>query len=147
MWTHSGWESLLLTSYFSLWIMLYSVNLPLSLLCSTLKGGQADILDVHLCCSPIEAPCLTTRGPCLLFAAFWHAPNYYIIPGWLTHPSQCGKQVVPPHAEGSRSRADGFSVSSWEEGDSLASIYSPKLTGVNSMLQITLVRYQSVFIN
>lgn len=62
-------------------------------------------------------------------------------------PLQRGKQVVPPRAEGSRSKTDGSSVNSWGEGDSSGSIYSFKLTGVKTMLQITQVCEQMVFTN
>ena len=119
--------------------MLYPVNLPLSPFFSTINVAQVDVLDFLLCCSTIEAPCLITRGTCVCSVAFWHAPNYYIIPGRLTYPLQCVKQVVLPRAEGSRSGTDGSSVNSCGEGDSLGSIYSSKLTGVKLMLQIVLM--------
>lgn len=80
---------------------------------SIINGVQTSFSDGHLCCNPSKAPCLTQRERCVVFLASL-ACSKLLYNSWLTHPLQCGKQVVPPRAEGSRGRTDGaFSVSSW----------------------------------
>lgn len=93
--------------------------LSLSLSCRTINGAQESLLLVHLCCNPTKAPCPTLRGHCLVFLASL-ACSKLLCNSWLTHPLQCGKQVVAPRAEGSRSRTDGFSVTSWGGGGGTA---------------------------
>ena len=85
-------------------LCLFSVVLKMELSCP--------LLDAHLCCNPTKAPFLTPRVRCLVFPASL-ALSKLLYNSWLTHPLQCGKQVVPPRAEGSRSRTDGCSVSFW----------------------------------
>lgn len=127
--------------FVSLWIILWPVNLSPCLFSVVLKMElSCPLLDAHLRCNPIKAPFLTPRVSCLVFPASL-ALSKLLCNSWLTHPLQCGKQVVPPRAEGSRSRTDGCSVSfwGWGGGDSLGSIYYSEPTRARPMLQNTLV--------